>query len=102
MKLIVDLIYQGGLTYMHHSISDTAEYGDYTRGSRVLDDRARDTMRKILGEIRSGEFAREWVLEDQAGRPSFLARKRQDAEHPIEDVGKRLRAMMTFLKPPRL
>jgi ketol-acid reductoisomerase len=101
MKLIVDLIYQGGMTYMHHSISDTAEYGDYTRGPRVVDDRARDTMRKILGEIRSGDFAREWVQEDRAGRPSFLARKQEDAEHPIEDVGKRLRAMMTFLKPPR-
>ena len=102
LKLIVDLFYQGGLAYMRYSVSDTAEYGDYTRGPRVIDDRVRAEMRKILHEIQTGEFAREWVLENHANRASFLATRRMEAEHQIEEVGKRLRAMMSWIKPPRM
>jgi ketol-acid reductoisomerase len=102
MKLIVDLFYQGGLAYMRYSVSDTAEYGDYSRGPRVVNEQTRAEMRKILGEIQSGQFAREWVLENQANRPSFLATRRREAEHPIEEVGKRLRAMMSWIQPPRM
>jgi len=101
MKLIVDLFYQGGLAYMRYSVSDTAEYGDYTRGPRVVSDQTKAEMKKILGEIQSGQFAREWVLENQANRAGFLAMRRRDAEHQIEEVGKRLRAMMSWIKPPR-
>jgi ketol-acid reductoisomerase len=101
MKLIVDLFYQGGLAYMRYSVSDTAEYGDYTRGPRVVSEETKREMKKILGEIQSGQFAREWVLENQANRAGFLAMRRRDAEHPIEEVGKRLRAMMSWIKPPR-
>ncbi len=98
LKLIVDLIYQGGLSYMRYSVSDTAEYGDYTRGPRVIDDLVKDEMRQILAEIQSGSFAREWILENQAGRPVYNALKRMEAEHEIEVVGKRLRSMMPWLK----
>jgi ketol-acid reductoisomerase len=98
LKLIVDLIHQGGLSYMRHSVSDTAEYGDYTRGPRIIDDLVREEMEQILAEIQDGSFATEWILENQAGRPSFNAMKRMDAEHPIEVVGKRLRGMMPWLK----
>ncbi len=98
LKLIVDLIYQGGLSYMRYSVSDTAEYGDYTRGPRVIDDLVKDEMRQILAEIQSGSFAREWILENQAGRPVYNALKRMDAEHEIEVVGKQLRSMMPWLK----
>ena len=98
LKLIVDLIYQGGLNYMRYSVSDTAEYGDYTRGPRVIDDLTKEEMRQILAEIQDGSFATEWILENQAGRPSFNAMKRRDAEHPIETVGKKLRDMMPWLK----
>jgi ketol-acid reductoisomerase len=98
LKLIVDLIYQGGLSYMRYSVSDTAEYGDYTRGPRIIDGLVREEMRQILAEIQDGSFATEWILENQAGRPSFNAMKRMDAEHPIEVVGKRLRNMMPWLK----
>jgi ketol-acid reductoisomerase len=101
MKLIVDLFYQGGLAYMRYSVSDTAEYGDYTRGPRVVSEETKREMRKILGEIQSGQFAREWVLENQANRAGFLAMRRRDADHPIEEVGKRLRSMMSWIKPPR-
>jgi ketol-acid reductoisomerase len=102
LKLIVDLFYQGGLAYMRYSVSDTAEYGDYSRGPRVIDDRVRAEMGKILHEIQTGQFAREWVLENQANRASFLATRRMEAEHQIEEVGKRLRAMMSWIKPPRM
>jgi ketol-acid reductoisomerase len=102
LKLIVDLFYQGGLAYMRYSVSDTAAYGDYSRGPRVIDDRVRAEMRKILHEIQTGQFAREWVLENQANRASFLATRRMEAEHQIEEVGKRLRAMMSWIKPPRM
>ena len=101
MKLIVDLFYQGGLAYMRYSVSDTAEYGDYTRGPRVVSEDTKKEMKKILGEIQSGQFAREWVLENQANRAGFLAMRRRDADHQIEEVGKRLRAMMSWIKPPR-
>jgi ketol-acid reductoisomerase len=98
LKLIVDLMYQGGLSYMRYSVSDTAEYGDYTRGPRVIDDLVKDEMRQILAEVQSGSFAREWILENQAGRPVYNALKRKDAEHGIEIVGKKLRDMMPWLK----
>ncbi|MCL0052996.1 ketol-acid reductoisomerase [Dehalococcoidales bacterium] len=98
LKLIVDLIYQGGLSYMRHSVSDTAEYGDYTRGPRVINDIVKDEMRQILAEIQDGTFAKEWILENQAGRPVYNALKRRNEEHLIEIVGKELRAMMPWLK----
>jgi ketol-acid reductoisomerase len=98
LKLIVDLIHQGGLGYMRYSVSDTAEYGDYTRGPRVIDDLVREEMRQILAEVQDGSFATEWILENQAGRPSFNAMKRMETEHPIEVVGKKLRRMMPWLK----
>jgi ketol-acid reductoisomerase len=98
LKLIVDLMYQGGLSYMRYSVSDTAEYGDYTRGPRIIDDLVKDEMRQILAEVQSGSFAREWILENQAGRPVYNALKRMDAEHEIEIVGKKLRDMMPWLK----
>ncbi len=98
LKLIVDLFYQGGLSYMRYSVSDTAEYGDYTRGKRIITEETREEMFRILEEIQSGEFAREWILENQAKRPVFNALRRQEAEHPIEAVGKKLRAMMGWLQ----
>jgi ketol-acid reductoisomerase len=101
LKLIVDLMYQGGLAYMRYSVSDTAEYGDYSRGPRVINEAVRAEMRKILAEIQNGQFAREWILENQAGRPSFLAMRKKDAQHPIETVGKELRGMMSWLKARR-
>ena len=98
LKLIVDLIYQGGLNYMRHSVSDTAEYGDYTRGPRVIDDMVREEMAQILAEIQDGTFAKEWILENQAGRPTYNALKKMDEEHPLELVGRELREMMPWLK----
>ncbi|MBI4536895.1 MAG: ketol-acid reductoisomerase [candidate division NC10 bacterium] len=98
LKLIVDLLYQGGLAYMRYSVSDTAEYGDYSRGPRVVDERVKVEMRKILAEIQNGQFAREWILENQAGRPGFLAMRQKEAVHPIEIVGAELRGMMSWLK----
>jgi len=90
LKLIVDLIYEGGIGRMRYSVSNTAEYGDMTRGPRIIDDRTKMEMKKILAEIRSGEFAREWILENLAGRPGFKALERMGTEHPIEAVGERL------------
>ncbi len=98
LKLITDLIYQGGLTYMRNVVSDTAEYGDYSRGPRVVNEDTRDEMECILAEIQDGSFAKEWILENQAGRPTFNALKKRDASHPIEIVGKELRAMMPWLQ----
>jgi ketol-acid reductoisomerase len=98
MKLIVDLMYQGGLDMMRYSVSDTAEYGDYTRGRRIISEETREVMAEILTEIQEGDFAREWILENKAGRPGFLARRRQEAEHPINEVGRELRKMMSWLK----
>ena len=97
LKLIVDLIQQGGLSYMRYSVSDTAEYGDLITGPRLINDDTREEMRDILYEIQSGEFARDWILENQAGRPVYRALKRQGEEHPIEMVGKKLRGMMSWL-----
>jgi len=95
LKLIVDLMYQGGLNYMRYSVSNTAEYGDYTRGPRVINDSVKQAMKQILVEIQDGTFAKEWILENQAGRPSFNAMRRKNAEHQIEVVGKELRNMMS-------
>jgi ketol-acid reductoisomerase len=98
LKLIVDLIYEGGLGYMRYSISDTAEYGDYTRGPRIVTEQTRAEMKKILAEIQSGEFARNWIAENKAGRHKFLAMREEAAKQPVETVGKELREMMPFLK----
>ena len=98
LKLIVDLLYEGGMSWMRHSVSDTAEYGDYTRGPRIIDERARAEMRKILGEIQSGQFAREWILENQAGQPVFDKLRARGQTHPIEEVGRRLREMMSWIQ----
>ncbi len=98
LKLIVDLMYKGGLNYMRYSVSDTAEYGDYTRGPRVVDELVKDEMRQILSEVQDGSFAKEWILENQAGRPVFNAIKRAETQHPIEVVGEKLRKMMPWLK----
>ncbi|WP_376793004.1 ketol-acid reductoisomerase [Thermoflexus sp.] len=99
LKLIVDLMYQGGLSYMRYSVSDTAEYGDYRSGPRVIDDHVRATMKQILEEIRSGAFAEEWIEENVKGRPWFNAKREEERRHPIEEVGRRLRAMMPWLNP---
>lgn len=98
VKLIVDLIVEGGLANMRYSISNTAEYGDYTRGPRIITEQTRQEMKKILAEIQSGQFAKEFVLENQAGKPMFTAMRRNEAQHPIETVGKELRAMFSWLK----
>ena len=100
LKLIVDLMYEGGIARMRYSVSDTAEYGDYSRGPRVIDERVKDEMRRILGEIRSGEFAREWIAEDDAGRPNFTKWREQAAAHPIEETGRKLRGMMSWVDRP--
>jgi ketol-acid reductoisomerase len=99
MKLIVDLLYQGGMAYMRYSISDTAEYGDYTAGPRIIDEHVRATMKKILSDIQDGSFATRWINENQAGRPSFNAMRRNARKHQIEQVGKELRSMMSWLQP---
>ncbi len=98
VKLIVDLIYEGGLGYMRYSVSDTAEYGDYTRGPRIVTEQTRAEMRKILSEIQSGQFAKEWIDENKNGRHKFLAMRKAAADQPVEKVGRELRQMMTFLK----
>lgn len=98
VKLIVDLIYEGGITNMRYSISNTARYGDLTRGSRIVTEETKKEMKKILGEIQSGQFAKEWILENKAKRPVFNALAKQGEAHPIEEVGGKLRAMMPWLK----
>jgi ketol-acid reductoisomerase len=98
LKLIVDLIYEGGLSYMRYSVSDTAEYGDYTRGPRIVNEQTRAEMKKILSEIQSGEFARTWINENKTGRKNFLGMREAAQNQPIEKVGAELRKMMTFLK----
>ncbi|MEV4755316.1 ketol-acid reductoisomerase [Micromonospora sp. NPDC049559] len=100
LKLIVDLMYEGGIARMRYSVSDTAEYGDYSRGPRVVDARVKDEMRKILAEVQSGEFAREWIAEDDAGRPNFTKWRAEGAAHPIEETGKKLRGMMSWVDRP--
>jgi ketol-acid reductoisomerase len=102
VKLIVDLIYEGGVANMRYSVSNTAEYGDLTRGPRVIDEGVRQRMREILSEIQSGRFAREFILENQSGGVSFRALRRRGAEHPMEEVGQRLRSLMPWLRENRL
>ncbi|MBZ5720140.1 MAG: ketol-acid reductoisomerase [Acidobacteriia bacterium] len=99
LKLIVDLMYRGGLNYMRYSVSDTAEHGDYTGGPRIITDQTRQTMRQILKEIQDGTYAREWIAENESGRGWFEATRQKEQEHQIERVGARLRNMMTFLDP---
>jgi ketol-acid reductoisomerase len=102
LKLIVDLFYQGGLSYMRYSVSNTAEFGDYTRGPRIITDETRKEMRKILAEIQNGQFAREWILENRAGAPAFKAVRRRDRGLVIEKVGKQLRSLMSWIKKPEV
>ena len=102
MKLIVDLLYQGGLSTMRYSISDTAEYGDYMVGNRIITEDTKNEMRKVLTEIQDGTFAREWLLENQVGRPKFNSKRRIEKEHQIELVGKELREMMSWINPNKL
>lgn len=97
LKLIVDLFYQGGLNYMRYSVSNTAEFGDYTRGPRIITEQTRAEMRKILAEIQNGEFAREWILENRAGAPAFKATRRRNRAHKIEEVGRQLRSLMSWI-----
>ncbi|TMB42300.1 MAG: NADP-dependent ketol-acid reductoisomerase [Deltaproteobacteria bacterium] len=98
LKLIVDMMYEGGLGWMRYSISDTAEYGDYSRGPRIVNEGVRAEMKKILREIQTGQFAREWILENQAGRPSFDKLRAEAKAHPIEEVGRRIRELMSWLR----
>jgi len=98
LKLIVDLIYEGGLSYMRYSVSDTAEYGDYSRGPRVIDDHVRENMKQVLAEIQSGKFAEEWIAENKAGRQNFLDTRKEQQDQLVERVGGELRGMMSFLK----
>tara|TARA_B100001750_G_C15509866_1_gene602871 strand:+ start:1958 stop:2956 length:999 start_codon:yes stop_codon:yes gene_type:complete len=97
LKLIVDLLYQGGMEYMRYSVSDTAEYGDYSRGPVVIDDQVKKNMKKVLETIQDGTFAREWIAENDEGRPRFNQLRKENSQHPIEEVGKELRGMMSFL-----
>ncbi len=97
LKLIVDLFYQGGLNYMRYSVSNTAEYGDYTRGPRIVTEETKREMKKILNEIQTGQFAKEWILENKANQPTFQAMRRRDRDHLLEKVGKDLRSMMTWI-----
>ena len=97
LKLIIDLVYEGGLTHMRNKVSDTAEFGDYIAGPRLIDEHVRDTMREIVKEVQTGSFATQWLLENQAGRPSYTAMKRRESELQIERVGAELRAMMPWL-----
>ena len=98
LKLIVDLLYQGGMEYMRYSVSDTAEYGDYSRGPVVIDEHVKENMKRVLEAVQDGSFAREWIAENDEGRPRFDRLRKENAEHPIESVGKELRGMMSFLK----
>ncbi|MBP1633908.1 MAG: ilvC [Acidobacteria bacterium] len=99
LKLIVDLMYRGGLSYMRYSVSDTAEHGDYTAGPRIVNDQVRAEMRKLIAEIQDGSYARAWIDENARGRPSFERARQAERRHPIEEVGGRLRAMMPFIHP---
>jgi ketol-acid reductoisomerase len=97
LKLIVDMMYQGGIKYMRYSVSDTAEYGDYTAGPQLIDDRVRATMRQLLGDIQSGEFAKEWIAENEQGRANFMRMRANARGHQLEEVGDQLRPMMSWL-----
>ena len=98
LKLIVDLMYEGGMEYMRYSVSDTAEYGDYSRGPKVIDPTVKENMKKVLLQIQDGTFAKEWITENDEGRPRFNRLRKENANHPIESVGKELRSMMPWLK----
>jgi len=98
MKLIIDLVNRGGLSFMRYSISDTAEYGDYVTGPKIITKETKDTMRQVLKDIQTGSFARDWILENQVNRPFFNRMRAIEAEHPIEKVGSELRAMMPWVK----
>ncbi|MFN7633244.1 MAG: ketol-acid reductoisomerase, partial [Acetobacteraceae bacterium] len=102
VKLIVDLMYEGGIANMRYSISNTAEYGDYTRGPRLITPETKAEMKRILDDIQSGRFTRDWVLENKAGQPSFKATRRRAADHPIEKVGEQLRGMMPWISKNKL
>jgi ketol-acid reductoisomerase len=102
MKLIVDLINQGGLSMMRYSISDTAEYGDYVTGNRIITEETKKEMKKVLTEIQDGTFAKNWLLENQVGRPYFNATRRMESEHQVEKVGKELRNMMPWLNKDKV
>jgi ketol-acid reductoisomerase len=102
VKLIVDLIYEGGIANMRYSISNTAEYGDYTRGPRIITDETKQEMKRVLDDIQSGRFTRDWMLENKVGQAGFKAMRRRAAEHPIEQVGERLRGMMPWIGANRL
>ena len=97
LKLIVDLMYQGGLNYMRYSVSNTAEYGDYTRGPRIITDESRAEMKRILEEVQNGQFAKEWILENKANAPAFKAVRRREREHGVEQVGRQLRRLMSWI-----
>jgi ketol-acid reductoisomerase len=99
LKLIVDLMYRGGLNYMRYSVSDTAERGDYTAGPRIITDETRKEMKRILAEIQDGTFAKAWIAEHEAGRPNFNATRVKEQDQPLEQVGVKLRSMMPFLDP---
>ncbi|MGY8994340.1 MAG: ketol-acid reductoisomerase, partial [Rhodospirillales bacterium] len=102
VKLIVDLIYEGGIANMRYSISNTAEYGDYVSGPRIIDQKVRENMKKVLADIQTGRFTRDWMLENRAGQPSFKAMRRLSGEQDLEKVGERLRAMMPWIAANRL
>ena len=102
VKLIVDLIYEGGIANMNYSISNTAEYGEHVTGPRIITQQTKEEMRKVLKDIQSGRFARDWVLENKAGQASFKATRANNAQHPIEDVGRKLRGMMTWITKNKL
>jgi ketol-acid reductoisomerase len=102
MKLIVDLLYEGGIANMRYSISNTAEYGDFSRGRRLINEDVKEEMRKVLGEIQDGTFAKEYILENQAGTPKLQSSRRLAREHPIEEVGERLRSQMKFMSAGKL
>ena len=99
LKLIVDLFYQGGLNYMRFSVSDTAEFGDYVAGPQIVNEQTRQTMKKLLAAVRDGTFAKRWIEENQKGRPEFNKMRQKDVNHPIEEVGRKLRRMMPFVNP---
>jgi ketol-acid reductoisomerase len=99
LKLIVDLIYRGGLSYMRYSVSDTAEHGDYSAGPRIVTQQTRDEMKKLLAEIRDGSFAKKWIEENETGCKNFLAARDREQHHAVEQLGPKLRAMMPFLQP---
>ena len=100
LKLIVDLLYQGGMEYMRYSVSDTAEFGDYVSGPAVVDEHVKENMKKVLDQIQDGSFARRWIAENDEGRPRFTELREENKSHPIEKIGKDLRGMMSFLNDP--